>query len=361
MTETPDAEYPSPVMQKVLTTCGQAAATDISVLLLGESGTGKDFLSKYIRRRSRRAEGPFFAVNCAAIAQELAESELFGHERGAFTGAVGKKKGLLEQADGGTCLLNEIGATSLALQAKILTFLDDKEFVRVGGETVVHVDVRIIAATSRDLQEISLQGRFLPDLLYRLEVFPIWVPPLRDRMEDIPVLVRELLTHLGKTMSLKYTPEIDCTGLQELASYEWPGNVRELRNILERALTLNFGKPVINAEMIIAAVNMSGDAAARQKQVNRVGNVLRVADTPVKPTPVEISDELLRRMIEEVFGDAPTPVEVVRAVLGWTRKDTSAAVKRVGCHPGKSGRLPRLYKETKITEATSWLGRRGIL
>ena len=161
--------------------------------MLGESGSGKDFLATFIHRHSKRATGPFFAINCGALSTELAESELFGHEAGAFTDAKGRKLGLLELAEGGTLLLNEIGELPLDLQVKLLTFLDSKSFTRVGGQKAIKTDARIMAATNRNLEKEVLGGRFRADLYYRLNVFSITTPPLRDRKEDVPIIVEELL------------------------------------------------------------------------------------------------------------------------------------------------------------------------
>ncbi|HMK36437.1 MAG TPA: sigma 54-interacting transcriptional regulator [Desulfomonilaceae bacterium] len=232
-------ECPSTSMQSTLKSAMLAAKTDIIVLLLGESGSGKDHLARYIHDRSHRADGPYFSVNCAAISKELAESELFGHERGAFTGAHTRKRGLLELAEGGTLLLNEIGELSLPLQAKLLTFLDTKKLTRVGGEKEISVNARLIAATNRDLQKEVEEGRFRKDLFYRLDVMSIAVPPLRERQEDIPILVQEILSRLRTELEIHEMPSIDPAAIEALKRYHWPGNVRELRNVLERALILS--------------------------------------------------------------------------------------------------------------------------
>ncbi|MEJ2718828.1 MAG: sigma-54 dependent transcriptional regulator, partial [Deltaproteobacteria bacterium] len=214
------------------------AATDGTVLLLGESGSGKDHLARWLHDHSLRSSGPYFTINCAALSPELAESELFGHEAGAFTGARGRKKGMVELAEGGTLLLNEIGEITLSLQSKLLTFLDTLSFVRVGGEKSVTVDVRLMAATHRDLAKEVLEGRFLEPLFYRLNVFVIEVPPLRQRLEDIPLLVEHIMAELAEKMHLPRLPVIDPAMLEGLAAYHWPGNIRELRNAIERALML---------------------------------------------------------------------------------------------------------------------------
>ncbi len=230
--------YLSPAMRSVMEKAGQIASKEGIILLLGESGTGKDHLARWIHEHSRRSGNPFFSVNCAALPQELAESELFGHESGAFTCAKNRKRGLLELAEGGTLLLNEIGELTPVLQAKLLSFLDTRSFLRVGGEKSVRVDARIIAATHRDLEKEVEEGRFLQPLFYRLNVFSITVPPLRERVEDIPVLVEAIVSRVASEMHLTERPFIDSSTMAALARYDWPGNVRELRNVLERALML---------------------------------------------------------------------------------------------------------------------------
>jgi PAS domain S-box-containing protein len=231
-------DYPSEAMRATLFRARYVAATDSVVLLQGESGCGKDFMARYIHSHSKRNRGPFFAINCAALSHELAESELFGHEAGAFTGARGRKRGLLELAEGGTLLLNEIGELSLALQSKLLTFLDTRSFTRVGGEKTVTVDARLVAATHRDLKVEVAEGRFLSPLYYRLDVFCIRVPPLRERIEDIPVLVEQLQKKLAAELHLTQVRPLDKVAMASLAKHSWPGNVRELRNVMERALIL---------------------------------------------------------------------------------------------------------------------------
>ncbi|AFM23143.1 sigma 54-interacting transcriptional regulator [Desulfomonile tiedjei] len=231
-------KYLSAAMESVMEKAAHIAAREGIILLLGESGTGKDHLARWIHDRSRRSGNPFFSVNCAALPQDLAESELFGHESGAFTGAKNRKRGLLELAEGGTLLLNEIGELSPVLQAKLLSFLDTRSFLRVGGEKSVRVDARIIAATHRNLEKEVSEGRFLQPLYYRLNVFSITIPPLRERLEDIPVLVEAIVSKITSEMHMTETPVIDAAMIRDLSRYDWPGNVRELRNVLERALML---------------------------------------------------------------------------------------------------------------------------
>ncbi len=235
-------EYPSKAMKAIMRRVSFAAETESTVLLLGESGSGKDFLARYIHDHSKRADGPYWAINCAAVSAQLAESELFGHERGAFTGAQSRKRGHLELAEGGTLLLNEVGELPLPLQAKLLTFLDTRQFTRVGGEKNITVNARLIAATNRDLEKEVDAGCFRQDLFYRLNVLSVTVPPLRERREDIPILIREMMTLLCTDMQLHEVPTIDAATVNVLKSYDWPGNVRELRNVLERALMLSGGE-----------------------------------------------------------------------------------------------------------------------
>lgn len=230
--------YRSKAMVSTVRLASQAAAKDSIVLLQGESGSGKDYLAKWIHEHSKRSGGRFITINCASLPHDLAESELFGHEAGAFTGAISKKRGLLELAEGGTILLNEIGELSPSLQSKLLVFLDSRSFHRIGGEKTVRVDARILVATHRNLEEEVALGRFSKALFYRLSVFPIVVPPLRERIEDIPVLAQELISLIAMEMNLLATPRLHRESLKKLTLYEWPGNVRELRNVLEKGLIL---------------------------------------------------------------------------------------------------------------------------
>ncbi len=234
----PTLEYRSAAMRSVLGSARLAGQTDTVILITGESGTGKDHLARHIHDHSKRSSGPFYSVNCAALPPELAESELFGHEAGAFTGANRRKRGMVELAEGGTLLLNEIGELSLPLQAKLLTFLDTFTFTRVGGEKSISVNERLIAATNRELLKEVAEGRFRKDLFYRINVFSIALPPLRDRLEDIPILVEALLASLAERLSLREAPKVDPEGMELLKAYHWPGNIRELRNVLERGLIL---------------------------------------------------------------------------------------------------------------------------
>jgi PAS domain S-box-containing protein len=234
-------EYLSPAMRVSLARASVAANSDLIVLIEGESGSGKDYLARYIHNSSNRRGGPFYAINCAAIPEDLAESELFGHEAGAFTGAIRRKRGLVELAEGGTLLLNEVGELSLPIQAKLLTFLDTFSFTRVGGEKSVTVNVRIMAATNKDLSQAVSRGAFRQDLFFRLNVYGIRVPPLRERLADIPVLTRQIVGQLARDLQLTAELSIRAEDMEKLIRYSWPGNVRELKNVLERSVILSEG------------------------------------------------------------------------------------------------------------------------
>lgn len=229
-----------------------AARSDSTVLFLGESGSGKDFLARYLHDQSPRSGGPFYAINCAALPADLVESELFGHEPGAFTGSRGRKRGLVELAEGGTLLLNEIGELQWPIQAKLLTFLDTKSFTRVGGEQPVAVNARIVAATNKDLRSEVESKKFRHDLFYRLNVFPLVVPSLRHRMEDMPILVQDLLARLSARFGHSEVPRVEPEALSLLCAYSWPGNVRELENVLERALILSGSGAITRSALVLS-------------------------------------------------------------------------------------------------------------
>jgi DNA-binding NtrC family response regulator len=221
----------------------KAAGSSATVLLLGESGTGKELFARAIHNWSDRKGKPFIAINCVALSKDLLESELFGHEKGAFTGAHQQKKGKMELANGGTVFLDEVGDISAELQTKLLRFLQEREFERIGGTQTVRVDVRVIAATNRDLDEAVKDGRFRKDLYYRLDVVPIVLPPLRDRKEDIPILANYFLRRFSREAKKNFT-EISQQAMEQLLTYDWPGNVRELSNVMERSIVLGVGPKI---------------------------------------------------------------------------------------------------------------------
>jgi formate hydrogenlyase transcriptional activator len=228
----------SPALESVLEQVERVAPTDSTVLIQGETGTGKELIAHAIHNLSSRCGRPFIRLNCAAIPLDLLESELFGHEKGAFTGAITQKVGRFELADKGTLFLDEVGDIPPALQPKLLRVLQEQEFERLGSARTHHVDVRLVAATNRNLMEMANRGDFRSDLYYRLNVFPVMLPPLRDRREDIPALVSHFVDIYGRRMG-REIGEIPATTMSALTSYDWPGNIRELQNLIERAVILS--------------------------------------------------------------------------------------------------------------------------
>ncbi|MCL5123017.1 MAG: sigma 54-interacting transcriptional regulator [Deltaproteobacteria bacterium] len=315
-------EYRSEIMREVLKQAAFAASGKSVVLLLGESGVGKDYLAKYIHKRSNYSSGSYYSINCAAVPLELAESELFGHEAGAFTGAGRRKRGLLELAEGGTLLLNEVGELSPALQAKFLTFLDTRTFTRVGGQQNIRVNARILAATNRDLQhEISI-GRFRADLYYRLNVFSIRVPPLREHLEDLAILVPELLSSLAKELQMSFSPELAPGEMAKLYNYHWPGNIRELRNVLERAVILSGGGTI---KVDIEGSNTRDPAPSSSR-------VLNIVDTS---TLADSMENLSRAMIEEALTRSKGRKELAASYLGISRYTLRRWIHKLGINVRK--------------------------
>ena len=252
----------SQALRRVLDLCDRVAPSSATVLLLGETGTGKELLARYIHNRSRYREGTFAAINCAALTETLLESELFGHEKGAFTGAHQQRRGWFELASDGTLFLDEIGDISRSTQAKLLRVLQEKEIVRVGGTKPIACDVRIIAATNRNLKNMMIDGVFRDDLYYRLSVFPIQLPPLRERRDDIAALVEH---SVKRHVAEFHIPELSVSPktLEALRSYHWPGNIRELQNVVERAVLMSDGPTLLPSHLApeIQAADDAADAA----------------------------------------------------------------------------------------------------
>ena len=243
----PEIICKSPAMHRIFALLDKVSRTDSTVLILGESGTGKELAASTVHHRSARAEGPFIRVNCAALPDTLIESELFGYEKGAFTGATARKPGRFELADGGTIFLDEIGELPPATQTKLLRVLEERCFERLGGVAPLNVDVRVLAATNKDLTQEVKEGRFREDLYYRLNVIPVELPPLRQRTDDIPLLINHFTARFNERYGtdIRFTPE----AVIELCHYTFPGNVRELINLVERCITLSSGKQIGKNEL----------------------------------------------------------------------------------------------------------------
>jgi len=302
----------APAMRQAIDMAYTAADSDATILLLGETGTGKEVLARDMHRRSGRRHRPFVAVNCVALAEGLLESELFGHEKGAFTGAGRMRKGRFERARGGTALLDEIGATQLDFQGKLLRILQEGTFERVGGEQELRTDVRIIAATNRSLEAAMSAGTFLPDLYYRLNVVSIRVPSLRERREDVPDLARFFLTRLAREAKREVT-EVSEAALACMAAYDWPGNVRELENAIERAVVLGKDSEIGPDDLPEHLVARAADSGAQTK----AGYHGAVADA---------KREILRKALRQTDGNRSKAADL----LGLQRTYFSRLMKTLG-------------------------------
>jgi Nif-specific regulatory protein len=308
-------------MQRAVRMARTAAATRSTVLLLGESGTGKEVLARAIHGWSQRSEGPFVAVNCLALTPELLESELFGHERGAFTGAISQKKGKFELADGGTLFLDEIGDLAPKLQAKLLRVLQEREFQRVGGTRDLRTDVRVVAATNRDLRRAIEEGSFREDLYYRLNVVSIALPPLRERHEDLDALIDALLVRIGRELGLPRM-RLSEEARAALRSHDWPGNVRELANALERAMVLAEGDRV---ELLDLPPEVQQGAGRSRASV--------AADGPLPSDGLSLSEAVdafkmqrIRAAMEQAGGNQTRAAEL----LGMRQSNLSRLMKSLG-------------------------------
>jgi transcriptional regulator with GAF, ATPase, and Fis domain len=312
--------------RQVLTQATQVAATDTTVLLLGESGTGKEVVARFLHRASPRGHGPFIALNCAALPEQLLEAELFGYERGAYTGAVQSKPGQLEQAAGGTLFLDEVGEMSLSAQAKFLRVLQEREFQRLGGTRVLRTDARIVAATNRDLARAIALGQFREDLYYRLNVFAIHLPPLRERRADILPLSEGLLADIGRGIG-RPPAGISHDARERLLVYPWPGNVRELRNILERAAILCEGG-LITAEHLAVTVPEPMAAAPAPASTGAVAPATAAASPP--PASDTNLQAMERQMIERALQAARFNKSKAAKTLGLTRHQLYVRMRKHG-------------------------------
>jgi two-component system response regulator HydG len=282
----------SPAMQAVFEKIGAVAGSEATVLLVGESGTGKELAARAIHWNGPRQAGPLVAVNCAAIPDALLESELFGHERGAFTGAQRKRRGLFAEASGGTLFLDEIADMSLALQAKLLRALQEKSIRPVGGNEEIRLDVRVISATNRDLPTLVREGGFREDLYYRLAVIPIRLPSLRERVEDVPLLAQHFLGRAAGTLGKRVVGFTD-EALAWLGRQRWPGNVRQLENVVERAATLAKGPSITMADLSMDFVDPAGPGAGP------------------RPTLHEVEQRYIERVLAETKGDKNAAARVL--------------------------------------------------
>jgi DNA-binding NtrC family response regulator len=309
----------SSALTRLLDQLALVAATESTVLVLGETGTGKELVARAIHDRSPRHERPLVKVNCAALPRELVESELFGHEKGAFTGATQQRRGRFELADGGTLFLDEVGELPLEAQAKLLRVLQEQEFERVGGTRTLRADVRLIAATNRDLGARAAAGEFRPDLYYRLNVFPVTVPALRERREDVPLLIAHFLGKAARKLGRSFEG-VSPAFLERAAAYDWPGNVRELENLVERAAILSRG-PLLDA---LEPFGAHSAAPAARMPAN---------PAPVAAAPAGTLEEVERAHIERVLGTARWVIEGPQgaaAVLGLNPSTLRGRMRKLG-------------------------------
>ena len=323
----------SPAMQRLLQQVVQVADSDATILLFGETGTGKEVFARVIHANSRRSKGPFVALNCAAIPETLFESELFGHVRGAFTSAHGAKRGLFQSANGGTLFLDEIGEMPLSMQVKLLRAVQEREVREVGSELSSKIDVRIIAATNKDLGEAVKNGSFRNDLYYRISVVPLFIPPLRDRRDDIPLLAQQFLTSSAKRANKGlrgFTP----AALNRLVTHPWPGNVRELENVVEKAAVMT-RQDMITPDLLPAMGSSP--------------------DSPLKPL-TEAKEEFEKTYLKNVLQLTGGNISRAAQFAGRYRADFYKMLKKYGLHPSTlkvkaEADLEELEEEANLTEA----------
>jgi DNA-binding NtrC family response regulator len=309
-------------MRRVFDMIEKVAETDVTVLIRGESGTGKELVAREIHQRSAHRAGEFVAMNCAAVPTELIESELFGHEKGAFTGAAARRKGKFEAADGGTILLDEVGDMSMTTQAKVLRVLEERRVERLGADVSTSVDVRVVSATNKNLEVEIAEGRFRQDLYYRLRVVTIELPPLRERREDIPVLATDMLERYATLYGLRCR-EIDAEAMRRLMQYDWPGNVRELRNAIERSVVLA-GGPRLMVEDLPPEVVAGAPAPADPG--SSVANIL----VPYTPDFKEAKREFERAYIERRLSETNGNVTRAAELLDMHRQSLQHKLRELG-------------------------------
>lgn len=325
----------SPRMLRVFDQIRAVAPTDATVLIRGETGTGKELISRAVHQRSKRKDKPFIGINCGAFTESLLESELFGHEKGSFTGAVGRRTGVFEMADGGTLFLDELGETSLNVQVSLLRVLEEMAFRRVGGNDLVHVDVRVLAATNVHLEKAVENGDFREDLYYRLDVFPIDLPPLRERTEDIPLLIRHFLDDASQEYALA-PPRITADAMRAILDYAWPGNVRQLRAMCERWLITHSGQSLEREHL---PSGMSGEAPRSAMGMVGVDVALTLAENTNRVV-AEVERTLLHALLKHHkghLGQTADAAGITRRTLytKMNRHGLEPSDYRTGPHPGR--------------------------
>jgi DNA-binding NtrC family response regulator len=332
----------SPAMKKVFELTRLVAPSRASVLLVGETGTGKELIARAIHRLSPRADGPYVRVNCGALSESLLESELFGHVKGAFTGALDNKTGRFEAAHGGTIFLDEISSMSPKLQVKLLRVLQEREFERVGESRTIRVDTRVIAATNQLLEDEIEAGRFRDDLYYRLNVVPIHLPPLRQRREDIPALARYFLERYSEE-NRRETPELAPAVLKALEAYDWPGNVRELENYIERAVVLSAGQ-AITPELIPLPGQGRRLRPAGAPADDVAGLIERLVRTGIQSLPSNLHERIVggveRELIQQVLLMCDQVQVKAAARLGINRNTLHKKIAELNA-PGNGDTSPR--------------------
>jgi transcriptional regulator with GAF, ATPase, and Fis domain len=307
-------------LREVMHKVQQVAALGSPVLLLGETGVGKDVIANHIHYASARSSGPFVSVNCGAIPDTLIDSELFGHEKGAFTGALSQKRGRFERADGGTIFLDEIGELPPQAQVRLLRVLQSKEIERVGGVDTIPLDIRIIAATNRDLEKMVKEKNFREDLWFRLNVFPLWIPPLRERQMDIPALIQHFINLKSSELKLAAVPTLYPGAIDSLMTYHWPGNVRELENVIERELILNPKGPLTFDHLETAPAQAANKTDHGSTEGKRLDDVVSLH---------------IRRILAEAKGKINGP-DGAAAMLGMNPSTLRNRMKKLGVAYGRN-------------------------
>jgi two-component system, NtrC family, response regulator AtoC len=329
-----------PAMLEVYKAIGRVAGQDVTVLITGESGTGKELVARALYQHSARAQAPFLPINCAAIPDALLESELFGHERGAFTGAERRRIGKFEQCSGGTLFLDEIGDMPLALQAKMLRLLQEQAFERVGGNETVRTDVRLIAATHRDLKAWTAEGKFRPDLYYRLSVFTLDLPPLRDRGDDLPMLVHHYLRRSNRELG-RDVREVSAEAMERLCGYPWPGNIRELQSVLKQALLRSSG-PVLIPAFLPESIGAPRTATAAAPPADESAPFESFIRQRLRDGSTELYQEAFRRVEQFLLplvlqSTGGNKLQAAR-ILGMSRMTLRTKLRELGWSDAKSAR-----------------------